>query len=190
MTKEKYLKDLKHYLNGIPEKDIEEAVSDIDEYFISGIENNRSEDSIASALLKPKALAYTIKAEYNISSISMKNSFSKTISVLLIIIGLGFMNMILLPLIFSITVFVLCIYIALGCIYLAGGLLILAPILKILNPAFVNIPSSIPLILLPVIGVVVLIISFKLHKILNNLTKKLLSYTLKYFKYNFSAVNK
>ena len=189
MTKEKYLKDLKQYLKGIPEKDIEEAVSDIEEYFISGIENNRSEDSIASALLKPKALAYTIKAEYNISSISMKNSFSKTISVLLIIIGLGFMNMILLPLIFTITLFVLCIYFVLGCIYFTGGLLILAPILKMLNPAFVNIPI-IPVILLPVIGLVVLRIAFKLHKNLNILTKKILSYILKYFKYNFTAVKK
>ena len=190
MTREKYLKDLRHYLNGIPEKDIEEAISDIDEYFISGIESNRLEDSIASALLKPKALAYTIKAEYNISSISMKNSFSKTISVLSIIIGLGFMNIILLPLFFSISLFVFCMYLTLGCFYFTGVLLIFAPILKIVAPTLVSIPSNIPFILLPVIGVLVLFISYKLHNVLNKLSKKLFSYSLKYFQYNLSTVNK
>lgn len=120
MTREKYLKDLRDYLNGIPEKDIEDAISDIDEHFISRAKNNVSEDSIASALLKPKALAYTIKAEYNISSISRKNSFSKIISVLSSIIGLGFMNIILLPFLISISLLAFGMYLTLGCFYLTG----------------------------------------------------------------------
>ncbi|MBN2898135.1 MAG: DUF1700 domain-containing protein [Clostridia bacterium] len=182
MTKEMYIKDLRNYLEGIPEADIEEAVSDIEEYFANGISSGRSEDAIASALLTPKELAYSIKAEYNINSISTKNSFKKTFVILSSLLSLGLMNLILLPIFFAVALLVLSFYLTIGCLYFTGVLLFIAPILKMIAPAFVSMSAGVPMIVVPIIGIGVVMVTYVLHQLLNKLSKKSYLFLLKYFK--------
>lgn len=184
MTKEQYRKDLRIYLKGIPEHDIEEALQDIEEYFENGISSGRTDVEIASALLAPKQLAYSIKAEYNINSISMKNSFSKTGAIIVNLLGLGLMNLILLPIFFAVGLLILSFYLTVACFYLTALLLFIAPLLKMMIPTLVSVPSSVPMIFLSIAGVIVLLLNGGFHRLLNILSKKAYLFLLKYFEFN------
>lgn len=184
MTKDNYLKVLKQHLKGIPEKDRHEAVLDIEDYFEAGLSDHRDEAEIASALLNPKVLAQSIKAEYSLSDLAQTKSFNKFMSLIGLIISLGFVNIILLPLIFTLVLLVLSFYLLVASLYLTGGLLIVSPLLKIIFPNQVSVPPGILIYLLPFIGVGLLYFTYKLNKLMNHFSKVLVKQIIKYLKLN------
>ena len=184
MTKDNYLKILNEHLKGIPEKDRLEALLDIEDYFKAGLSDNRQEAEIASALLNPKVLAQSIKAEYSLSDVAHTKSFHKFMSLIGLIISLGFVNIILLPLIFSLVLLVVSFYLVVASFYLTGGLLIVSPLLKLIFPSQVSVPPGIFIYLMPFIGAGTLFLTYKLNKLMNHFSKVLIKQIIKYLKLN------
>ncbi len=183
MNKEKYLDELRKNLNGLPLDDIDEAVSDIEEYFDNGIGKGRTEEDISSALGKAKVLALTIKAEYDISTITSKHTTSNIFRTFSIFIGLGFVNIILLPLFLSVMLVAFSMYLVSGGFFLSGVVCIFAPILKFFLPTIVS-TGAIPVLAMPLVGALILVISIKFHKAVNITTKLLFKFLLNYFNSN------
>lgn len=185
MTKETYLSELRTHLEGIPKEDILETLTDIEEHFDEGIKQDRCEDSIAAALGKPKVLASTIKMEYDIDAMSNKNSFGSNFRLVMALIGLGFTNLILLPLFLAIGLLVLSFYLVVASFYLTGGLLAAVPLINLLAPSQVHL-ANIPVYIWPVIGIVILFSTRKINMLLNSLAQRLYRYLLQYFKSHIS----
>jgi|GEM_PF-1084785 len=189
MNKTEYLTALKVNLKGLPSGDIEDALEDINEYFEMGLRESRTEEEIARGLTSPRAMARAIKADYSIKDLEREFSIKKILVMVTTLMGLGFINMVFLPLIASYVVLVLSFYLVVGSFYLTGGLLLLSPVLYMINPAWVTIPSTTWLYMMPLLGLMILPVSRKGHKGLNRLSSLSAKHILRYFKVNRQIVS-
>ncbi len=108
MKKSEYLKILKENLSGLEKNSIKDIIEDIEEHFLAGIEEGKSEEEICSDLGDPISIANTYKQEEEISP-NKKVGFNSILRMFLLGSSLMFVNI----------VFVLGIYIGILGAYIA-----------------------------------------------------------------------
>lgn len=97
MSKTEFINILKSALNGISENERSEIIYDYEEHFDVGIEEGKTEEEISSALGDPKAIAKQFKVDYLIKIAEKDKSTGNLVSAVFASVGLGFLNLILLP---------------------------------------------------------------------------------------------
>lgn len=187
MTKQMYLDRLEKQLKPLSKEDIAEILEDVNEHFNIGIQNLRTEDDISNALGSPKEMAFNLLSQYDIHKKSSSNIFSAFAS-WLTFISIGFSNLILLPLVFSIAILIGSIFVCIGAFMFSGVLLVFSPILERIAPSIIS-TGNVPLILLPFMGVILIFVSIKSNKYMTIGSKKLYSYALKFSKSHMFVLN-
>lgn len=94
MTKETFIKKLKGSLNGLPKEEIDEVISDYNEYFDSGLAEKRTEDDIAKSLGDPVTIAKQLKVTAKIKKAEDHWSAGNIMRAVLATAGLGMLNLI------------------------------------------------------------------------------------------------
>lgn len=184
MNRDEYLRKLKLYLKSIPEEEIAESLYDVEEYFNLAYEDNKSDEDIIKVLGSPEKLAKSIKLDFHLEN-SDKSNFN--IKQILSIIGLGFANIILLPLFLSIGCVIFLLHVCVWLLFLSSAIAFLAGIVKFMVPnihlSFISLPSNDPFII-TVIASVIFLVAFISNKVVNTLTRKGLSFLNEYYKKN------
>jgi len=107
MNKRQFLEKLQKNLSGLPKEEIDDVISDFEEYFEIGSERNRSEEDILKAFGDPKLLAQQIKAESFIKKAEQNISSHAIIKAVFTTIGLSFFNLIVILPVFLLIVAIL-----------------------------------------------------------------------------------
>jgi len=94
MNKKQYIEKLARYLKGLPKEEIEDILSDFDEYFEIGKERGREEDELSISLGNPKTLAKQIRLESYIKKAEQTTSAANIGRAVFTSIGLSFFNLI------------------------------------------------------------------------------------------------
>lgn len=189
MNKQQYLAALKHHLRGLPYDEITDILADLDEYFELGIASGRSEAEIAEGLGTPQLMALGLMTQ-NTGKEGQKRATGKGVSTLrlmLVFIGVGFSNLMVLPIFIAIAGVVFALFVTIFALYFSGGILAIAPILKMISASLVS-TGSIPVGILPFLGVGLIYLTRKLHIGLNNVTKRFFAYGLRFTKYSWQAI--
>ena len=74
MTKQDFLNRLRSELRGLDETDIDEIISDQEEFIRDAMSAGRSEEEVVSSLGSPKAFADSLKLEYKVNRINNSES--------------------------------------------------------------------------------------------------------------------
>jgi len=94
MNKKQFIEKLARYLKGLPKDEIEDILSDFDEYFEIGKERGRKEEELSISLGNPKALAKQIRLESYIKKAEQTTSAANIGRAVFTSIGLSFFNLI------------------------------------------------------------------------------------------------
>ena len=94
MDKKQYIEKLAKYLKGLPKEEIEDILSDFDEYFEIGKERGRKEEELSVSLGDPKVLAKQIRLESYIKKAEQATSAANIGRAVFTSIGLSFFNLI------------------------------------------------------------------------------------------------
>lgn len=98
MNKDEYLSDLKRHLNGFSEAELQDILSDYREHFSIGISKGKTEEEISKELGDPKDIANNFKNNYrpsNYKDNSNTNNSNDNLRKILIILFLGFLNLVI-----------------------------------------------------------------------------------------------
>lgn len=143
MNKEEYLKKLTKLVKKFPKEDREDILSDYEEHFRIGVEKGRSEEEISKALGDPETVAKQIKAEYMIKKAENKPSAGTMIEAVLAMMGLGFLNLMLIAVpALGVAVIILSLVVTGLVVIFAGILTMLSPLLQIIFPQDVHLPVN------------------------------------------------
>ena len=93
MKKAEYLKILKENLSGLEKNSIKDIIEDIEEHFLAGIEEGKTEEEICSDLGDPISIANTYKQEEEISP-NKKVGFNSILRMFLLGSSLVFVNIV------------------------------------------------------------------------------------------------
>lgn len=187
MNKEVYIKTLKRNLSGVPKDDIEEAAVEVHRHIEAGVVSGKSESEIIGGLIEAKALAKIIRAEYEMDTLSLKLSCKKVFLVIGLLLSLGFVNIVFLPVIISVIALVACLYLLVLCLYTTGVLLIITPLVGFFIPILVSVPEGGYILMLPMMGMAVMVVTRLVHKLMNGMAKHIFKGVIKYLKLNLAA---
>lgn len=187
MTKKDYIRILECELSKIPSEDLQDVIREVDTHFIEAMKQNRSEENIVKALGSPVTMAQSILLEYDIKQERNFIPFRDNLSIGLRIVGIGFKNILLLPLFFAVALLVLSMYLVAFSFYFASSLIIISPIINFVSPTLVS-TGGFPVLLLPLVGIIMFLITKKMHGGLSTLSKKLYTYLIKYFKVDYKKI--
>ncbi|QLK86705.1 HAAS domain-containing protein [Staphylococcus sp. 17KM0847] len=95
MTKKDYLNILYEHLKNIPEQEKQEIVAEYDNHFIEGAKDGKSETEMIEMLGDPKIIAKDIVAESAVNQASENHSAQNVFLAVLAVIGLSFVNLVL-----------------------------------------------------------------------------------------------
>lgn len=193
MNKEQYIRQLNNRLKGIPACDRDEVINDVKDYFKEGIRNGRSEEEIARALGNPYIFATTIKMEYSTKPNTSMSGMKNSINVLFLILGLGFVNIMLLPVFFTVGLLLLCLYMIIGSFYFSGVVIGIVGIIKSFYPTFhvsyITVPDIHPSLIVG-IGILMVVIAYLVQLVAVPLSKKCYKFLLKYLDKNKAILYK
>ncbi|MGH1467281.1 MAG: DUF1700 domain-containing protein [Bdellovibrionales bacterium] len=100
MRKEEFLSNLRSELRGLDPKDIEEIISDQEEFIRDAMSAGRTEEEVIGSLGSPKSFADALKLEYKVNKInnasSTWESYREVLGSIGILIALAPLNLILL----------------------------------------------------------------------------------------------
>ncbi len=182
MNKTEYINKLKDYLHSLPLDELEDILSDYEEHFQIGLSKGKTEEEISTELGDP----YDISGNYtnlNKTTITTTDNYGNN---LLIILLLGFFNLII---VFAPFMSIVAILIS---IYIAGISFIFGGIVTIFGMSFnFFTPVAQPHILtslgfgfgLSCLGLLTIILAIYL-------TKLFMKLTIRYIKWNIEIVNK
>ena len=187
MNKEQYLSKLNHHLSKLPQDEIQDILSEIELHFTESHKLNKTDEDIITGLGTPKQLANSFLLEYDIKSLDTNSHWIKHIKMIFKMIGLGFKNLVLLPIFLVIGAFVLSLFIFVFSFYIVGGGLLIAPVIKMIAPMLVS-TGGIPLWILPISGILILYFTRTCHKMMNPIAKKLYTFLLKYIKVDLQSI--
>ena len=94
MNKKQYIEKLARYLKGLPKEEVEDILSDFDEYFEIGKERGRIEEELSISLGNPKDLAKQIRLESYIKKAEQTTSATNIGRAVFTSVGLSFFNLI------------------------------------------------------------------------------------------------
>ncbi len=130
MSKKEFLLELERYLRSLSAVERNDILQDYEDHFTFGIEEGKSEEEISEALGSPKQLAREILADYHIEKMETSKSTGNIFRAVWSVIGLGFVNLVL----------VLGPFLALVGLLVGGWIMgisfILTPVLVLLNALF------------------------------------------------------
>jgi len=181
MNKNDYIHALEKQLHGLPEAEINDIVLEVETHFIAAAKNNRSEQEIIKALGSATLMAKSILLEYDINQEKSFVSLKENLNIGLRIIGIGFKNIILLPLFLGVAAVIFGFYMVVFAFYLSSVILIVSPIIKVIAPVLIS-HDPLPLYSLPFIGLFGFILTKKLHVMLGLVGKSLYKFLLKYIR--------
>lgn len=95
MNKREFLLELERYLRSLSSVEKNDILQDYEDHFNFGIEEGKSEEEISAALGSPKQLAREILAEYHIEKMETSRSTGNIFRAVWSVIGLGFINLVL-----------------------------------------------------------------------------------------------
>lgn len=103
MNKKQYIEKLSRYLKNLPDSEIEDIMSDFEEYFEVGKERGRTEEEISTSLGNPKTIAKEIRLESYLKKAEETTSAANIGRAVFTSVGLSFFNLIfILPLFLAI----------------------------------------------------------------------------------------
>lgn len=190
MNKREYLYQLEKYLQGFPEDEVRDILSDYEEHFHIGISKGKTEEEISKELGKPEDIARTYKGSYidnnsNIENYNSNTSTNDNTRKLLLALLLLFFNLIIvLGPYLAIAGLLLGVY-GIGIAFVIGGFIALigSPLVF-----FTSIPTPHILTSLSIgtgfiaLGILGLILAVYLSKLFIQLT-------IKYGKWNLKLIN-
>lgn len=92
MTRVEYLNILSQLLEKLPEQDRKDILYDYEEHFRMGLEAGKTEDEIIDGLGDPRIIARQFKADFAVKTAESNASAGNIVRALLLVIGLGFLN--------------------------------------------------------------------------------------------------
>jgi uncharacterized membrane protein len=101
MNKNEFISKLDYSLKGINYEDKKEIIYDYEEHFTIGIEQGKSEEDIAAALGDPRMIAKQFRNGYLIEKAEKAKSPRNLASAIFASVGVGFLNLFLIPLIIA-----------------------------------------------------------------------------------------
>ncbi|MDK2125607.1 DUF1700 domain-containing protein [Parachitinimonas caeni] len=129
MNQDSFIRSLRGELKGLDPHEIEDIVADYCEYFRDGIASGRTEEDIASSLGNPRHLVRELRAESSIKQWEERKSGGNFVRMLGALVGLGFLNLILLGPVLAIITVLFALFVASIALLIAGvaALLVAAP---------------------------------------------------------------
>lgn len=188
MNKNDYIQTLEKQLHGLPSSEIKEIVLEVETHFIEARKNNRGEQEIIKALGPATLMAKSILLDYDINQEKSFVSLKSNLNIGLRIIGIGFKNIVLLPLFFGVAAVIFGFYTVVFAFYLSSVVLIVSPIIKFIAPLLIS-HDPMPLYTLPFIGLFGFFLTKKLHSLLGSVNKTLYKYLLKYIKVDIKKLS-
>lgn len=190
MTKDKWIEKLRNSLSGLSKDEIEEIISDYNEYFYEGASNGRSEDEISEALGDPQKLGKQLKADTRIKNAQANMNVQNVLRAIFAIVTLSLFNIIvMLGPITAIIGIIFGLAVA-GVAFLGGGIIsFFATLIFGSSFAFglgfhITIPIAILLgLCLSSLGIALIIADFWFGK-------WIFAILIKYFRFNFDMVKK
>lgn len=119
MNKSEFISKLDYSLKGIAYEDKKEIIYDYEEHFVVGIEQGKTEEEIAKALGDPRMIAKQFKNDYLINKAENNKSAGNLVSAVFASVGLGFLNLFLLPFLMAAAIIVLSLLIAAGSVIIS-----------------------------------------------------------------------
>ncbi|MCJ7840136.1 DUF1700 domain-containing protein [Lederbergia sp. NSJ-179] len=95
MNKQEFLLELERYLRSLSTIEKNDILQDYEDHFAFGTEEGKSEEEISKALGSPKQLAREILADYHIEKMETSKSTGNIFRAVWSVIGLGFINLVL-----------------------------------------------------------------------------------------------
>ncbi|RFB11395.1 DUF1700 domain-containing protein [Bacillus sp. HNG] len=95
MNKKEFLSDLERQLRKLPKDEKEDILQDYEEYFLMGVEQGKTEGQIAESLGSPKQLSKELLANFHIEKMEVTSSTRHMFRAVWAVIGLGFVNLLL-----------------------------------------------------------------------------------------------
>lgn len=130
MNKNEFISKLDYSLKGINYEDKKEIIYDYEEHFTIGIEQGKSEEDIAAALGDPRMIAKQFRNGYLIEKAEKAKSPRNLASAIFASVGVGFVNLFLIPLIIAAACVMFSLLLAAGAvvisILIAAGCLLIA----------------------------------------------------------------
>lgn len=119
MNRIEFISKLDNSLKGISYEDKKEIIYDYEEHFTVGIEQGKTEDEIANDLGDPKFIAKQFRNDYFIKRAENNKSASNLMNAIFASVGVGFLNLLLLPLIIAAACILFSLLLAAGSLVLA-----------------------------------------------------------------------
>lgn len=95
MNKKEFLSDLDGYLRRLPTDERKDILQDYEEYFSFGLEEEKSEEEIATSLGSPAQIAKEILADYHLEKLTASATTGNIFRAIWAVIGLGFFNLVI-----------------------------------------------------------------------------------------------
>ncbi|OEH53507.1 hypothetical protein AQ616_13475 [Oceanobacillus sp. E9] len=95
MNKHEFLQKLQAKLTNIPDHEQKEITRDIEEHFIAGLEEGKTEEQIADSLGSPQQLAKDVTANYHVEKVNQNTSSENIFRATWAVLGLGFLNVVI-----------------------------------------------------------------------------------------------
>ena len=99
MNRAEYLQQLKIALQGLPNDDLQDILYDYEEHFDIGLSKGKSEEEISQELGDPQDIANNYKSSFknyqNETVYNSNNSSNNSVRTLLIVLALGFFNLVI-----------------------------------------------------------------------------------------------
>ncbi|MBC8589205.1 DUF1700 domain-containing protein [Paratissierella segnis] len=194
MNRKEFIDKLKLYLQGMPESEIQDILSDYEEHFNIGISKGKSEEEIANELGEPKDIAEGYKTNYRNAyndsppTISYNTSNDTLRRALIIVLLIAFNVIIVLGPYIAVLGVLIAIYgIGIGLVFAGIGLFFGIPLMPF--KFFGHIPNFHLLTTLSfgvgfgALGVLIIILAVILTKFIYRIS-------IKYIKWNIELVNK
>ncbi|UNC92054.1 HAAS signaling domain-containing protein [Candidatus Contubernalis alkaliaceticus] len=95
MSKKEFLSHLSRHLQNVPANEREDILQDYEEYFTLGEAEGKTESQIAESLGSPKLLARELLTAYHVDKMDVTSSAINIFRAVWFLIGLGFVNLII-----------------------------------------------------------------------------------------------
>lgn len=119
MNKIEFISKLDYLLKGISYEDKKEIIYDYEEHFAIGIEQGKMEEDIAKALGDPKMIATQFRNDYFIKKAEQNKSLGNLTSAVFASLGVGFLNLFLIPFIIAAACIVFSLLLAAGSVIIS-----------------------------------------------------------------------
>ena len=127
LNKNQFFKEFKEELKQLPKEDFDSIIEDFEEHFEIGLSKGRNEKEIAESLGTPNTIAKHAKAYFLVKRAEEKSSLINFLRAIYATIGLGFFNLIFIPVLIGVSFLLFGFFLAAGAIVFAGIASIVSP---------------------------------------------------------------